>query len=186
MEVLFINAAFRDGSRTVRLAEYYLQKHHSGDEVTRIELGKNPLQPLDADRLRIYNASVAARDFSHEMFDSAKQFARADVILIAAPFWNYGLPAVLNVYMELVCSQGVSFDMDEKGNYISLCRARKLVFFTTAGGPIPEPNCAFGLILQMCDAFWGIEDARCFSAQSLDIVGTDVERALLDACAGMD
>ena len=122
MNVLFINAAFRDGSRTLRLAEYYLQKHHAGDAVTRLELGENPPAPLDAPRLREYNAAVAARGFSGEMFDCARQFAQADVILIAAPFWNFGLPAVLSAYLELVCSQGVSFDIDEKGSYVSLCR----------------------------------------------------------------
>ena len=105
MNVLFINAAFRDGSRTLRLAEYYLQKHHAGDAVTRLELGENPPAPLDAPRLREYNAAVAARGFSGEMFDCARQFAQADVILIAAPFWNFGLPAVLSAYLELVCSQ---------------------------------------------------------------------------------
>ena len=111
MNVLFINAAFRDGSRTLRLAEYYLQKHHAGDAVTRLELGENPPAPLDAPRLREYNAAVESRGFSGEMFDCARQFAQADVILIAAPFWNFGLPAVLSAYLELVCSQGVSFDI---------------------------------------------------------------------------
>ena len=186
MNVLFINAAFRDGSRTLRLAEYYLQKHHAGDAVTRLELGENPPAPLDAPRLREYNAAVAARGFSGEMFDCARQFAQADVILIAAPFWNFGLPAVLSAYLELVCSQGVSFDIDEKGSYVSLCRAKKLVFFTTAGGYIPEPNCAFGFIRQLCGAFFGISDVRCFSAEGLDIVGTDVEAALERTCRSMD
>ena len=63
MNVLFINAAFRDGSRTLRLAEFYLQKHHAGDAVTRLELGENPPAPLDAPRLREYNAAVESPRF---------------------------------------------------------------------------------------------------------------------------
>ena len=186
MNVLFINAAYRDGSRTIRLAEYYLNRFHGDDRVERVELGTNPPQPLDARRLRIYNESVGAHDFSHEMFDSAKQFVRADVILIAAPFWNFGLPAVLNAYLELVCSQGVSFDIDGQGNYHSLCRAKKLVFVTTAGGLIPEPNCAFGFIRQLCGAFWGIEDVRCYGAEGLDIAGADTEALLEQTCRRME
>ena len=185
MKVLFINAAFRDGSRTLRLAEYYLNKFHADDEVERLELGAETPVPLDLTRLREYNAAVAAHIYDSDMFDYARQFAKADVILIAAPFWNFGLPAVLSAYLEMVCSQGVSFDMDEKGNYVSLCRAKQLVFFTTAGGFIPENNCAFGFIRQLCEAFFGIGDVRCYSAEGLDIAGTDVEAALTQTCLDM-
>ena len=186
MKVLFINAAFRDGSRTRYLAEYYLNKFHADDEVERLELGTDAPIPLDRTRLREYNAAVATRNYDSDMFDYARQFARADVILIAAPFWNFGLPAVLGAYLELVCSQGVTFDMDKKGNYISLCRAKKLVFFTTAGGYIPETNCAFGFLQDLCDAFFGISDVQCFSAEGLDIVGADVEDLLEQTCERMD
>ncbi len=186
MKVLFMNAAFRDGSRTKRLAEYYLQTFHGTDEVERLELGVDVPMPLDQTRLREYNAAVSAHEFSGNMFDYARQFAKADEILIAAPFWNFGLPAVLSAYLELVCSQGVCFDIDEKGNYISLCRAEKLVFFTTAGGYIPEVNCAFGFLQDLCEAFFGIEDVRCYQAEGLDIDGTDVEAVLAQTCRSME
>ena len=182
MKILFINAAFRDGSRTLRLAEHYLKTYHPDDPVIRLELGEITPEPLDTQRLREYNTAVARHSFSGEMFDYARQFALADEIVIAAPFWNFGLPAVLGAYLEMVCSQGVTFDMDEKGNYVSLCRAKRLLFFTTAGGYIPEPNCAFGFIRKLCDAFFGIRDARCFTAEGLDVAGTDVEAALEETC----
>lgn len=186
MKVLFINAAFRDGSRTLRLAEYYLNKFHADDEVERLELGDEVPMALDRTRLREYNAAVAAKVFSDEMFDDARRFTKADVILIAAPFWNFGLPAVLSTWLELVCSQGVTFDIDEEGNYFSLCRAKKLVFFTTAGGYIPETNCAFGFLHQLCEAFFGIGDVRCYKAEGLDIAGADVEALLDRACRSME
>ncbi len=186
MKVLFINAAFRDGSRTLRLAEHYLKLYHAEDTVERLELGDETPMPLDRTRLREYNAAVAAHSFDSDMFDYARQFTKADVVLIAAPFWNFGLPAVLSAYLELVCSQGVSFDIDEQGNYISLCRAKKLVFFTTAGGFIPETNCAFGFIQDLCEAFFGIGDVQCFSAEGLDVAGTDVEAVLEKTCRSME
>ena len=185
MKVLFINAAFRDGSRTLRLAEYYLNIFHADDEVERLELGVDTPIPLDETRLREYNADVAARTYESDMFDYARQFAKADVIVIAAPFWNYGLPAVLNAYLEMVCAQGVSFDIDAEGTYVSLCRANTLVFITTAGGYIPERNCAFGFLQDLCEAFFEIGDVRCYSAEGLDIAGTDVEAALRAACEQM-
>ncbi len=185
MKVLFVDSAFRDGSRTRRLAEYYMDKFHSADSITRVDLGQCCPEPLDRERLRVYNQAVAAGDYRAELFDWAKQFVEADVILIAAPFWNYSIPAALHSYLELVCSQGVSFDMDADGNYFSCCRAKKLVFFTTAGGYIPEVNCAFGYIQELCKVFWRIDEVKCYQAEALDIIGTDVEAALAKVCGTM-
>lgn len=185
MKVLFIDSAFRDGSRSRYLAEYYIEKFHSADCVERVDLGDHCPAPLDRESLRVYNQAVASADYQEKLFDCAKQFAAADVILIAAPFWNYSIPAALHAYLELVCSQGVSFAIDEKGNYFSLCRAKKLVFFTTAGGYIPEINCAFGYIQALCKAFWHIDDVKCYQAEALDIIGTDVEAALAKVCSSM-
>lgn len=176
MSILFINAAFREGSRTLRLAEKYLES--CTDEITRVELGDQVPMPLDRKTLAIYNESVAAHEFSHPMFDWAKQFVEADEIVIAAPFWNYSIPAVLHTYLELVCSQGVSFDIDETGSYGSLCKAKKLTYITTAGGPIPENDHAFGYIQDLCRVFWQIDDVRYYKADGLDIYGTDVEAEL--------
>lgn len=176
MATLFINAAFREGSRTLKLAESYLAGNNK--EVKRIELGDEYPQPLTRVSLEIYNQSVLKHDFRDSMFDAARQFVEADEIVIAAPFWNYSIPAVLHAYLEMVCSQGVSFDMDEKGNYYSLCKAKKLTYITTAGGPIPENDHAFGYIRDLCRVFWKIDDVRYYKAECLDIYGADVEGIL--------
>lgn len=36
------------------------------------------------------------------MFDVAKQFARTDMVVVAAPFWDMGIPAKLKIYFENV------------------------------------------------------------------------------------
>ena len=43
------------------------------------------------------------------LFDYAKQFREAEEILIAH-FWNYSILAALHAYLELVCTQGITFD----------------------------------------------------------------------------
>lgn len=183
MPTLFINAAYRDGSRTLRLARSYLEQVQGA--VSEIDLGTTHLVPLDVERLAHYSEAVAARDYSDEMFDAAKQFARADEIVIAAPYWNNSIPAVLHDYLELVCSQGVTFDILEDGTYVGLCRARRLTFVTTAGGLIPEHNFAFGYVESLAREFWHIPEVTCYQAEGLDAVGCDVEAALDRARATM-
>ena len=63
---------------------------------------------------------------------------KADIIVIAAPYWDLSFPAQLKDYIERVNAVGVTFDYDQEGIPYGLCRAKKLVYITTAGGNIQE------------------------------------------------
>lgn len=181
---LFINASFRDGSRTLRLARHYLERR--GGETATVDLGKTDICPMDRDTLRVYNAAVSRADYKEELFQTAKQFASANEIVIAAPFWNFSFPAALHAYLELACTQGVTFDLSADGSYYSLCHAKKLVYITTAGGYIPEKDHAFGYIQDLCRVFWHIEQVEYYKADGLDIISNDPETILQDTIRRMD
>lgn len=184
MTTLFINAAFRESSRTLRLARHYLDGWE--EPVEEINLGTAHFPALDARSLALYTEAVASRDYSNPMFDAAKRFAAADEIVIAAPYWNNSIPAALHDYLELVCSQGVSFDILADGTYVGLCQAKRLVFITTAGGPIPKPNCAFDYVASLARNFWFIPEVVCYQAENLDQMGCDVEAELRKTCSQID
>lgn len=175
MKVLFVNAAFREESRTLRLAEHYIGRY---EQVDRVELGDMELSPFNRSILKEYNQAVSTHCFDAQMFELAKQFAEAEEIVIAAPFWNYGMPAVLHTYLEYVCTQGITFDMSRDGRYVSLCHAKKIVYITTAGGPIPEKDCAFGYLETIAKAFFGAPEMVYYKADCLDVYGVDVEEKL--------
>ena len=177
--ILFINAAFRSNSRTLRLAEAYLKKCEG--EVCKVDLGTAVVRPLDGQSLVVYNQSVAAHRFDDPMFDFSKQFAEADQIVIAAPFWNFSIPAVLHGYLELVCTQGITFDLSPEGSYYSKCKAKKLTYITTSGGFIPQEDHAFGYIRSLAEMFWNNPDVQYIKAEGLDIYGADVDRKLAEA-----
>ena len=179
--ILFINAAFREGSRTGALARAYLNT--CSGEITEIDLGDASIAPLRRDSLRVYNRSVQADCFDDPMFDAAKQFVTADEIVIAAPFWNFGIPAVLHDYLELVCTQGISFGLTGQGEYFGKCRAQKLTFITTSGGYIPEDDHAFGYVRFLADYFWKIPEIRCIKAEGLDVYGVDPQAEIDKAIA---
>lgn len=176
MNILYINAAFREGSRTKVIADAYLEKKSA--DIVEIDLGNLEILPLNGERLKLYNEAVAAHKFDHPMFDYAKQFVEADEVVIAAPFWNYSIPAILHNYLEWVCTQGISFDISDEGVYFSKCKAKKLVYITTAGGYIPEEDHAFGYIKSLAEVFWNISEIECIKAEGLDVWGVDVEEVL--------
>jgi len=177
MTTLFVNGCFRENSRTLKLAEKYLNNKVKG-EIKTVELGDMVLPMLDRVNTANYCNDVAAGDFSSILFSYGKEFAEADEIVIAAPFWNFSIPAKLHAYLELVCSQGATFTINNKGEYVSLCKAKKLVYITTAGGSIPEQDHAWCYIQDLCKYFWNISDLEYYKAEGLDIYGADVEAIL--------
>ena len=88
------------------------------------------------------------------------------------------MPAVFHTYLEYVCTQGITFDMSRDGRYVSLCHAKKIVYITTAGGPIPEKDCAFGYLETIAKAFFGAPEMVYYKADCLDVYGVDVEEKL--------
>lgn len=185
MMILFLNAAFGEHSRTLRLAKHYLERYDQADIVS-VEIGELALEPLKRNTLKIYNKAVETADYTDKLFDTAKQFAKADEIVIAAPFWNFGIPAALHTYTELACTQGITFDMTPDGAYRPLCRASKLVYITTAGAYIEGNDHAFIYIKCLCDNFWAIRDIEYYKAEGLDIQGNDIDSLLAEAEKAMD
>ena len=182
--ILFVNAAFREGSRTARLARRYLE--NCSENITMIDLGRGEIRPLNRDTLKIYNDAVAQANYDGDLFRTAKQFASAEKIVIAAPFWNFSIPSVLHDYLEQACTQGVTFDISADGTYYSLCKAKKLVYITTAGGYIPEDDHAFGYIRDLCRVFWQINQVEYYKADGLDIVTNNPEDILQETLKQMD
>ena len=168
MKILYINACVRECSRTRELAEYLLSRL-KGD-ITEIELASEGLHSLDRD-------SLYARDRGELSYRKhAEQFAAADIIVIAAPYWDMSFPALLKEYIENICVTGITFKY-HNDRPVGLCRAEKLYYVTTAGGPF-IPDFGYCYIKALAESFYGIPYCKCFCAQGLDIYGADVDRII--------
>lgn len=183
-KVLFLNACIRPGSRTLSLAETLLQKITG--HVEQVKLDELSLSNLDREGMEIREQAARNHDFSSPMFASAKQFADADIIVIAAPYWDMMFPAVLKTYLENITVSGITFRYTEQGRPESLCKAKALYYVTTAGGFIGQNNFGFSYVKALAQDFFGIRQIRCFCAEGLDIYGADVEKILNEAKAAME
>ncbi len=174
--VLFINACARPQSRTLALAKK-LSKTVSGN-IEMLDLFKEDLKPLDYDMLSRREGFTEKSDFSDGMFIYAKQFQKAEEIIIAAPYWDLSFPAILKCYLEAICVNGITFRYNEKGIPQGLCKAKRLVYITTAGGFIPEDNYGYDYVAKLCTDFFGIKNTLHIKAEGLDIQGADVEKIM--------
>ena len=66
-----------------------------GDEVTELRLEDIDFPLVNEDFLRRRDALIAAGSLDDPMFAMARQFAAADTVVIAAPFWDLSFPAML-------------------------------------------------------------------------------------------
>ncbi len=167
MKILFINACVRKESRTLLLANELLAGTYG--EIEEIYLPSLDLKPLTEQRIttRLTNA---------EEQKYARQFANADIIVIAAPLWDLSFPSILKVYIENITISGITFKYTEHGIQ-GLCKAKKLYYVSTAGG-VDYPDFGFNYIRALSNMLFGIKEVIRFSAEGLDVWGNNIEEIL--------
>ena len=178
-KILFINSCTRPNSRTKELAMHLL--NFLEGEITQVDLYKANIEPIDNFDLEIRTENIRTGNFFCSEFERAKQFADADIIVIAAPFWDLSFPSVLKIYFENITVSGVTFEYSEKGRPVGKCKAKKLYYITTSGGYIGNNNFGFDYVKAVAENFFGIKDISFYSAEGLDIFGADISRIMDEA-----
>ena len=181
---LFVNSCVHKGSRTKRLAGILLGK--LGGEIEEINVSDITFPTVDEEFLKKRDGLIASNKWDDPLFKYARQFAEADQIVIAAPYWDLSFPAALKQYFEQINVIGITFEYSPEGTPISKCRAEKLYYVTTAGGTFVPEDYGFGYVKALAQGFYGIQDVRLIKATGLDIYGADVEEIMQDAIASID
>lgn len=176
MKILYINACVRNNSRTNLLARHLLGKL-SGN-ITEVRLELENIKPLNLELLTKRENLIIESNYDDEIFKYAKQFKEADIIVISSPYYDLSFSSLLKIYLENVCSLGLTFRYDKDGNPVSLCNCKKLYYITTAGGYILDDSFGFGYIKELSKMFFGIRNIEYIKAEGLDIIGNDYSEIL--------
>ena len=184
--LLFVNACVRgERSRTRKLARCFLeayQARHPDTVIQQRDLCVDRLQPQYPEVLDERDALARAGRLDQPMFQPARQFAAADKIVIAAPFWDLSFPAILKIYLERISVTDITFGYDEQGNNVGLCKASKLLLITTRGGSFAGSWMEMGARqLEALCAMYGIGQFQCLDAEGLDDVRNDASALLAEA-----
>lgn len=171
MSILFINACVRKESRTKVLAKDVLSKMQG--EIIEIDLATESIAPLNRDTLEERERLLNSGETNKQIFKYAKMFAQADEIVIAAPFWDLSFPSILKIFLEQISVAGITFEY-RNGRPTGLCKAKRLVYVTTAGGEIV---CDFGYtyIKALANNFFAIKDTISYRATNLDAQGITID-----------
>lgn len=177
--LLVIDSCIRNPavSRTYKLCQMFLEGLPNSYNVNSVILREENLQPyLEAD-IKKRNDLVEKGSLNDPMFRYARQFASADRIVIAAPYWENTFPSLLRIYLEQVSAPGICFGY-ENNHPVGLCQAKKLLYLTTVGGFIPNGRLlAEDFLKELCNLF-GIHEVYSLAAEGLDIQGNDPDQIL--------
>lgn len=188
--LLFINACVRGkDSRTLALAEQLLERIREENSldmafnIEEIRLSTENILPLNYERLQRRNELLASGQLDDTMFDYANAVANADMLVIAAPYWNMSFPASLKIFLEMTSVEGITFTYAKDGTPIGLTNARDMYYVTTSGGYIGDCNFGFEYANALC-RLYGVENTHFVSAEGLDLDGADVQAIMEAACSG--
>lgn len=174
--VLFVNACVRTDSRTLKLAKNLLS-NLQGD-VQEVKLEDIKFELTSESFLAKRDKLISEGRFEDESFALARQFATADSIVIAAPYWDLSFPATLKQYIEHINVLGITFEYTPEGFPKGLCKASKLYYVMTAGGNFVPEEYGYGYIKTLAQSFYGIPEVKLIKAVGLDIYGADPEKVI--------
>lgn len=182
--ILYIDGAVRKESRTRELADHLVKKINGQAEYVKLE--KEKILPLDDQTLSMRNDRVERRDFDAPYFRYARQFAKADEIILCAPYWDLSSPAEVKAYLESICVTGLTFYYSDAGIPVGMCRAERLYYVTTSRGTITEETYGYGYVKALAQEMFGIREVILIKAENLDIVGNDPAEILSEAKREID
>ena len=136
-----------------------------GLEVTRRDLTANPLPHLSGGSLAQADAIEAAT--AAAVMD---EFLAADVIVIGAPMYNFGIPSQLKAWIDRIAVAGKTFRYTADGPQ-GLAGGKRVIVAATYGGQHPADSGRNFVepYLRQVFAFLGITDVEFVSAEGLNI-----------------
>lgn len=182
-KILFINSCIRPESRTLILAKKLLSKLNG--EVQEVNLEKEAIPPLNTASLKYRQDLLASERFDDPMLKHARQFKEADIIVIAAPYYDLSFPSALKNYLEAVACVGLTFYYDENEVAQTHTKARKLYYVSTGGGELKK-QFGFEYVKALVGEFYHISDVQGFFAEKLDLLGSDAEKIMQEALQKVD
>jgi FMN-dependent NADH-azoreductase len=187
--ILQINSAARSqGANSTLLVNELtskLQQSHPGAQVVARNLQAEPLPHLDdailgafftpADQRTPEQAALAAKSDA-----LIAELQAADVIVIGAPMYNFGVSSQLKTYFDFIARAGVTFRYTENGPE-GLVKGKKVFVVSARGGKyLGTPNDSQTPFLKTFLGFLGMTDVTFIYAEGLNM-GPDSANASMAA-----
>jgi FMN-dependent NADH-azoreductase len=170
MKLLHLDSSILGGNSASRaLSAAIVARWHGnvpGLEVLHRDLaGEHALPHLDGASLAKADPTEAARSAR-----ALEDFLAADVIVIGAPMYNFGIPSQLKAWIDRVAVAGKTFRYGAEGP-VGLAGGKKVIVAATYGGqhPVDSGRNFVEPYLRQVFGFLGIDDIEFIDADGLNI-----------------
>ncbi|QZI69197.1 FMN-dependent NADH-azoreductase [Pseudomonas protegens] len=190
--VLIIESSARQQDSVSRqLTQTFIQQWqaaHPGDSITVRDLARSPVPHLDANLLGGWMKPAEQRNAAEQAslqrsIELTDELLAADVLVLAAPMYNFAIPSTLKAWLDHVLRAGVTFKYTDTGPQGLLTGKRAYVL--TARGGIYAGSSADHQepYLRQVMGFIGIHDVEFIHAEGLNLGGDFHEKGLNQANA---
>ena len=164
--LIVIDACVRQSdSRTLRIAEPVIEALAQRYKITRYDLPELDIVPLNPGLFK----ERGQGEIPAWAKEAASAIAKADRILIAAPFWDMSFPAVLKCFFEQTSLFDITFT-DNGKTCVGLCKAPKVLFITTRGMDISTGSALEQATpyIKALSRLWNLGPLTTIAAQNMD------------------
>lgn len=160
------------------------QRTHTDSKVIVRDLGSNPVEHLSQTHVGAFFTPEADRDdaqrsivaTSDALIDELRQ---ADIIVLAVPMYNFGVPSQLKAWFDQLARAGVTFRYTENGP-VGLLDDKPVIIFAARGGLYANTeNDHQAPFLKQFLRFIGLSNVTFVYAEGVNL-GDDAKREALD------
>jgi FMN-dependent NADH-azoreductase len=179
------SSIFGENGESSRLSSEFVSGYPNG-RVIRRDLGKEPIPHLDGERFGAFLSRAESRNPEEQaILDQSNvligELQAADVIVIGAPLYNFGIPSQLKAWFDHVARAGVTFKYTDRGS-VGLLAGRKAYVFTARGGYYAgTPADIHAAYLETMLGFLGIAEVEFIHAEGLAVSKDKKEAGLAAA-----
>lgn len=164
------------------------QATHPADQISVRDLAVNPVPHLDANLLGGWMKPVERRsadeqaslDRSNHLTD---ELLAADVLVMAAPMYNFAIPSTLKAWLDHVLRAGVTFKYTATGSQGLLTGKRAFVLTARGGLHTGASSDHQEPYLRQVMGFVGIHDVTFIHAEGVNLGGDFQEKGVNHAKA---
>ena len=176
-------------SRTLSAEIVENRRRHAPDlEITYRDLAVDPVDHLSGAHLAVaHGASPESETLAADIASGTaalQEFLAADIVVIGAPMYNFGVPSQLKAWIDRLAIAGVTFRYTETGP-VGLCAGKTVIIASSRGGYYGAETTRAALdhqenYLRNVFALLGITDVSIVRAEGIGL-GDEVRNAAIEA-----
>ena len=150
---------------------------HPSAKIVRRDLAAEHLPHLDEITLSAISAKDPAeaerlKEEAHQSDQLTDELLESDLLVIATPMWNFGIPSALKAWIDFVVRPGRTFQYSD-GGVLGLAKGKKAILVLASGGVFTEgPWRSWDFVepyLRQILGFIGIVDVQTVRAEGMNI-----------------